>query len=129
MRIAIVGAEHEENLATRYIQSALLRDGHDVVQIVFNEPHQLMAAARELCASGAALAALSMVFTSRAREFAELATAARRSGFGGWLVAGGHFAAFNAEALLRDVPALDGIGCGEGEAIVRDLAARLASGE
>jgi len=125
MRIALVGAEFEENLAVRYIWAALEQAGHEVRQIVFNDRAELEGAARELAGSGAELAGLSMVFTYRAREFADLAARARELGFGGHMVAGGHFAAFNAEDLLRDVPALDSVAIGEGEEIMCDLAAHL----
>jgi anaerobic magnesium-protoporphyrin IX monomethyl ester cyclase len=125
MRIALVGAEFEENLAVRYLRGTLEAAGHDVVQIVFNEPAGLERAARELAATGASLAGFSLVFTHRARQFAILARRARTRGFRGHLTAGGHFAAFNAEALLGEVDAFDSIVCGEGEGPLLRLADRL----
>lgn len=125
MRVALVGAEFEDNLAIRYLWSALEARGHQVVQVVFNAPEELERAARELCASGAAVAGFSMVFTLRAREFAALATRARELGFPGHIIAGGHFAAFHAERILTDVPALDSIGTGEGEELLPLLCERL----
>jgi anaerobic magnesium-protoporphyrin IX monomethyl ester cyclase len=125
MRIALIGAEVEESLATRYIWSSLERAGHDVVHIVFNYEEDLENAARELARSRAAIAGFSMVFTYRAREFAKLALRARQLGFSGHICAGGHFATFNAENLLCDEPAFDSVGCGEGEQIMVDLAAGL----
>ena len=97
MHVALVGAEFEENLAIRYLWGALEAAGHTVAQIVFNAPQDLERAARELAGSGAELAGFSMVFTRRAREFADLATRARELGYRGHVVAGGHFAAFHAE--------------------------------
>lgn len=123
MKIALVGAELEEGLAVRYIWGALGQAGHEVSQVVFNRERDIDEAARKIASSGADITGLSMVFTYRAREFARLAQAARAYGYGGHIVAGGHFAAFNAEQLLTDVPALDSIACGEGEDIMRDLAA------
>jgi hypothetical protein len=125
MLVALVGAELEENLAVRCLWGALEAAGHEVLPIVFNAQTELATAARRLASSGAPLAGLSMVFTYRAREFARLAECARALGFRGHLVAGGHFAAFHAEQLLRDAPAIDSVGCGEGESIVCELAARL----
>jgi hypothetical protein len=122
MRIALVGPELEENLSLRYIRGALEHAGHEAVQIDFNHPADLEKAAQELAQSSAQIAGLSMVFTARARQFVALAERARRLGFRGHVVAGGHFAAFNAEALLRDVPAIDSVACGEGESIMCDLA-------
>lgn len=125
MEIALIGAELEENLAVRYLRGALEAAGHRVRQIVFNGPDELERAARDLAASRARLAGLSMVFTYRAREFARLATRARELGYPGHLVAGGHFASFHAERLLADVPALDSVGIGEGEALLCALASAL----
>ena len=123
MRIALIGAEVEENLAVGYIRGALERAGHLVRQLAFNGPDETERLAGELAASGAELAGLSMVFTRRAREFAALAARARELGFAGHVIAGGHFAAFNAERLLADVPAIDSVGLGEGEGIICRLAA------
>lgn len=125
MRIALVGAEFEENLAVRYIRGTLEAAGHEVVQVVFNEPAELERAAQELADSRAPLAGLSMVFTYRARQFVLLAQRARELGFAGHLTAGGHFAAFNAEWLLERVAALDSVVCGEGERPMLRLAERL----
>jgi len=121
--IALVGAECEENLALRYIWGALAAAGHGVQLIPFNAAAETDSVAAELAASGADVAGFSMVFTYRATEFAALANRARALGFRGGLVAGGHFAAFNAEALLRDVPAIDAVAIGEGEQLMTTLAA------
>jgi anaerobic magnesium-protoporphyrin IX monomethyl ester cyclase len=125
MHVALVGAEFEENLAVRYLWGALEAAGHRVTQVVFNRSADLERAARAIADSGAELAGLSMVFTARGREFAELARRARELGFGGHLVAGGHFAGFYAEQLLRDVPALDSVALGEGENILCALVGKL----
>jgi radical SAM superfamily enzyme YgiQ (UPF0313 family) len=125
MHIALIGAECEENLALRYIRAILERAGHTVTQIAFNSAADTETAARALAATAAPLAGVSMVFTYRAREFAALAQRARTLGYRGHLVAGGHFAAFNAEALLRDVPAFDSVAIGEGEELMANLAGHL----
>jgi len=123
MHVALVGAEFEENLAVRYLRGALEAAGHRVTTIVFNETEDTERAAAQIVAAQAALTGLSMVFTYRARQFAQLARRARELGYRGRLVAGGHFAAFHAEQLLSDVPALDAVALGEGEPILVELAA------
>ncbi|MEI8257282.1 MAG: cobalamin-dependent protein [Deltaproteobacteria bacterium] len=125
MDIVLVGAEQGENLAVRYLWGALERAGHSVRHVTFNRAEDCERAARDVAASGAALAGFSMVFTQRARQFAALIARARELGFRGHTIAGGHFATFHADELLREVPALDSVGCGEGEGILCDLAARL----
>ena len=128
MRVALVAAELEENLAVRYLWAALEEAGHEVVPVVFNAEVDTERAALEVAASRADLCGLSMVFTYRARQFAALAARARQLGYTGHVVAGGHFAAFHAAELLRDVAAVDSVAIGEGEAILCDLAASLGLG-
>jgi radical SAM superfamily enzyme YgiQ (UPF0313 family) len=125
MRIALVGAEFEENLAVRSIQAELLAEGHEVELVVFNHLSDLEGAARRIVALQAELVGMSMVFTSRAREFAELAARTRALGLRAHLVAGGHFATFHAAELLTAVGAIDSVACGEGELIMTELAANL----
>lgn len=125
MHVALVGAEFEENLAIRYLWGALEAEGHRVTQVVFNGRAELELAAQELASSGAEVAGFSMVFTSRGREFAALAQRVRELGFAGHIVAGGHFAGFYADELLRDVPAIDSVALGEGESILCKLVAML----
>ena len=125
MRVMLVGAEFEENLAVRYLRGALEEAGHSVSMVVFNSREDLESAALEVVASRAELVGLSMVFTRRADEFADLATRCRELGFAGHVTAGGHFAAFNAESLLDEVAAIDSVVIGEGEAILCDLASSL----
>lgn len=124
-RVVLIGAECEENLALRYIRSSLEQAGCEVLQIQFDDAGDTEYAAQELAGSRADLAGFSMVFTYRAGEFSMLAARARELGYNGHIVAGGHFAAFNAEALLRDCPAFDSVAIGEGERIMADLASNL----
>jgi hypothetical protein len=56
MKIALVGAECEENLALRYIRAALEEGGHGVTQITFNAEADTEMAAECLARSGAGLA-------------------------------------------------------------------------
>jgi anaerobic magnesium-protoporphyrin IX monomethyl ester cyclase len=125
MRVALVGAELEENLGLRYMASALENQDHEVDIIPFNNEGELGRAVEQVMAYDPALVGLSMVFTSRGRQFCELATALRKAGYGGHIVGGGHFASFNAERLLHDFPALDSIGLGEGEELICALAEHI----
>ena len=62
MRVALIGAEFEENLAVRYLWGSLEAAGHEVVPIVFNRAEDTESAARQLQASGTGLAGFSMVY-------------------------------------------------------------------
>lgn len=124
-RVALIGAECEESLPLRYLAASLGAAGFEVVLIAFDSISDMESAARELAEGGAQLAGFSMVFTSRAHEFALLARHARDLGYVGHIVAGGHFAAFNADSLLRDEPCFDSVAIGEGERLIVELARGL----
>jgi len=125
MKIALVGAELEENLGIRYIAAALERRGHQADIIAFNEARDTDAVVRAVVATAPDITGLSMVFTARAREFCALATALREAGYRGHIIGGGPFASFNCERVLLDFPAFDSIGLGEGEDLMCALAERL----
>jgi anaerobic magnesium-protoporphyrin IX monomethyl ester cyclase len=125
MKIALVGAELEENLGLRYMAAVLEERGHQVELIPFNTEHDISSAAQQVTAYAPEITGLSMVFTGRAREFCRLAQAFREQGYRGHMIAGGHFACLNCENLLRDFPAFDSVGLGEGEGIICALADHL----
>ena len=100
MKIALIGAELEENLGLRYMASALEAAGHDALIVPFNEEADIARVVRTVQAEKPDIAGLSMVFTGRAREFCHLAEALRAGGFAGHLTAGGHFAALDRKSVV-----------------------------
>jgi radical SAM superfamily enzyme YgiQ (UPF0313 family) len=122
MRVVLIGAELEENIGLRYMASALEARGHAADIVPFNHARDAPEAVRAALEAAPGIVGLSMVFTSRGREFCSLASALRDAGYDGHLIGGGHFAALNAERLLSDWPAFDSIGLGEGEGIITALA-------
>lgn len=126
MRLALIGPELEENLALRYIHAAVVAAGHEAVIFDFHEPAQIAQLVKDILAYAPDAVGLSMVFTARGREYADLARSLRSAGYAGHITAGGHFASFHADLLLRDVPAIDSILHGEGEAAAVDLLDHLA---
>jgi len=125
MKVALIGAEIEENLALRYMHASLEAAGHQPRLFGFSSRSELHDVARQVAAWQPDLTGLSMLFTSRSKEFVDLAGALRSQGYGGHLTAGGHFAAFHATELLRDHPAFDSIAHGEGEELMVELCASL----
>jgi hypothetical protein len=122
MRVALAGAELEENLGLRYMASSLEAEGHEVEIVPFNNEADIPAAVEHIVRWKPELTGLSMVFTSRAREFCDLAGALRRGGYRGRVIAGGHFASLNCTRLLEDFPAFDWVALGEGEELMCRLA-------
>jgi radical SAM superfamily enzyme YgiQ (UPF0313 family) len=125
VKIALLGAELEENLGLRYIASSLEAQNHIVKIIAFNSESDLPSAVSSLIDFDPRIAGLSMVFTGRAREFCRLAQALRDGGFRGHIIAGGHFASLNCGQLLKDFPAFDSVALGEGEELMCALAGSL----
>ncbi len=125
MNVALIGAELEENLGLRYIASSLEAQGHSVAIIPFNSAQDTETAVAQTIASGSQIAGLSMVFTSRGREFCRFAARLREAGFRGHVIAGGPFASFNAEVLVAEFSAFDSVALGEGEELMCRLAENL----
>ena len=125
MKIALIGAELEENLGLRYMASALEARGHSARIIGFNSDRDISTAIEQVFSFKPDIAGLSMVFTGRAREFCALAEALRQEDYQGHIIAGGHFACLNSKQLLEDFPAFDSVGLGEGEEIICALAENL----
>ena len=121
MKIALIGPELEENLALRYIHASVVRAGCEAEIFDFHEPEQIPELAAEIVAYQPEVVGLSMVFTARAQEYLELAGALRADGLKGHITAGGHFASFHAEQLIREFAALDSVLHGEGEQAMVDL--------
>lgn len=127
MKVALIGAELEENLGLRYMVSALEQAGHTAVIFPFNDAGDIQTVVRQVITFDPEIAGLSMVFTGRAREFCLMAKALRDTGFSGHITAGGHFAALNCIQLMTDFPEFDSVALGEGEELICELAAGLAS--
>jgi anaerobic magnesium-protoporphyrin IX monomethyl ester cyclase len=125
MNVVLVGAELEENLGLRYMASALEQRGHRAEIVPFNSELDIPRVVEQAIAVTPQIVGLSMVFTTRAREFCRLAHALRGKGYRGHLIAGGHFASFNYDRLLHDFPAFDSVGLGEGEELICALADHL----
>ena len=109
--VALVGPEFEENLSLRYLASSLEASGYAVEIVPFNYEYDLPAIASQIAGASEPplLIGLSLAFQWRAKDFLALAMALRQSGYTGHITAGGHFATFAAQDILKDFPELDSI--------------------
>src|SRR5438067_7373460 len=128
MHVVLVGPEFEENLSLRYLAAALRQTGHTASLARFDSPEYTEGVVQQVRRERPALVGLSLVFQVRAREFYDLARALRKAGYAGHVTAGGHFATFACEPMLRDLPELDSVVRQEGEAALVDLANALDRG-
>jgi anaerobic magnesium-protoporphyrin IX monomethyl ester cyclase len=126
--VALVGPEVEENLSLRYLAAALAGAGYRTEILAFNGERDFSRIVAEIVGENPPfLVGLSLAFQHRAQDFLALAMALREGGYGGHLTTGGHFATFEAEALLRNFPELDSICRFEAEQTIVELAQGLAA--
>jgi anaerobic magnesium-protoporphyrin IX monomethyl ester cyclase len=128
MHVLLVGPEFEENLSLRYLAAALRQAGHTASLARFDSPEYVAGVVEQARREKPGLVGLSMVFQVRAREFYELARALRTSGYPGHITAGGHFATFAYEPMLKELPELDSVVRQEGEETLVELADALQRG-
>lgn len=129
--IALVGPELEENLSLRYLASSLTAAGYTTEILAFNHELELMSVLSFILSAETPplLVGLSLAFQWRALDFVALAIALREGGYTGHITAGGHFATFADQDLMRDFGELDSICRQEAELTVVSLANALANGE
>jgi radical SAM superfamily enzyme YgiQ (UPF0313 family) len=108
--VALIGPEFEENLSLRYLASSLEAAGYRTEILAFNNEEDLPRIAFEISeAEPPLLIGLSLAFQWRAKDFLALSIALRDVGYKGHITAGGHFATFASQDILRDFPELDSI--------------------
>ena len=129
--VCLVGPEVEENLSLRYLAASLQRAGYRAQILAFNGERDFSRILAAILAgeSEPLLIGLSLAFQHRAQDFLALAMALRENGYRGHLTAGGHFATFESEALLRNFPELDSICRFEAEETMAELAVALETNQ
>lgn len=128
--IALIGPELEENLSLRYLAAALAAAGWRSEIIAFNQPRDLPTVLRRVAEADEPplMIGMSIAFQWRAVEMLAVAMGLREGGYRGHITAGGHFATFAAEDLLRDFGELDSICRHESEQTIVELVEAIASG-
>jgi anaerobic magnesium-protoporphyrin IX monomethyl ester cyclase len=120
--IALVGPEVEENLSLRYLAASLADAGYRTEILSFNGERDFTRIVAVILGDSAPLlVGLSLAFQHRAADFLALAMTLRERGYRGHVTAGGHFATFEAESLLRNFRELDSICRFEAERTIVDL--------
>ena len=121
MKLALVGAEWEENLSLRYLAGAAERAGHRPTIVSFDEAGQVQAVAARLVLGGYDFIGLSLAFQHRAREFGDLAGMLRDLGYEGHICIGGHVATPAWREVLDDLQHVDTIIRHDGEITLVEL--------
>ena len=107
--VALVGAEFEENLSIRYLASSIEREGFEAVIIPFNDSAAAREIARRVSLLDPLVVGISVPFQMRARELLGIADLVKQSGVSPHVTAGGHFATFEYDNILRDFSGLDSV--------------------
>jgi radical SAM superfamily enzyme YgiQ (UPF0313 family) len=128
MRIALIGADNEENLGIAMIASSLCAARHQTRVIPFTELAELEDVVAGAIRYRPQLIGLAMQFQHRGWEFVKLAECLRAAGYRGHLTAGGIFATAAHAHLLIDVPAVDSVVLYDGEETIVELAAAVRDG-
>jgi len=114
-RVALIGAEHEENLSLRYLASSVEAGGFEPRLLPFQGWSDAAATVEWIAVNRPLVTGLSMPFQAQAPQIMALAHELRQRGYPGHICAGGHFATFEYENILRDAPAIDSVIRHEGE--------------
>ncbi len=122
-RVLLVGYEDQDNLGIRYLSSRLLQDGHHTRIVAFGtDPGPLLAVIRD---ERPDVVGFSLIFQYMVPEFSTVIRALRAAGVTAHFTIGGHYASFEPEELLRQIPDLDSVVRFEGEDTLAELVARL----
>lgn len=125
MRVALVGACQEENLALGYLAASLRAAGHRADIVAFDGPDDVARVVRAVLADPPDLVGMSVAFQHRVTEFRDLAKALRGAGVTAPIVWGGHVPTARPGAVLQAYPWVDIAARHDGEETIVDLAAVL----
>jgi radical SAM superfamily enzyme YgiQ (UPF0313 family) len=128
MRLALVGADFEENLGLGMIAAAAEAAGHAVTVIGFNLPSEAAGVVTKALAARPDVVGLGIQFQHRAHEFLALAMRLRAAGFAGHITAGGQYPTLAWQETLSPRYGLDTVVLHDGEGTITDLMAALRDG-
>jgi hypothetical protein len=123
MRVALVGAELEENLSIRYLAASAEAAGFECAI------YGLDVDPKAIVESDPIVVGISIPFQTHARVLLGIAGKLRELGYRGHIVVGGHFATFEYEGILATYPAIDSVARHEGEHTFVELCEMVKRGE
>ena len=126
MRVALIGADLEENLALRYLATPLVRAGHAVDILAFDTVDDRAQVIRRIAATSPDLVGMSVAFQHRLTDFRVLSRDLRAAGVGAPIVWGGHIPTARPGQILERVPEVDIVVRHDGEETLVEVAAALA---
>ncbi|MDD9932830.1 MAG: radical SAM protein [Myxococcales bacterium] len=128
MRVDLIGADFEENLALGILAEVATRGGHEARVLAFNRPSDEARLVGQVMQAQPEVVGLSMQFQHRIGEFLRLAEALRREGYRGHITCGGQFPSLADAELLAADHGLDSIVLHDGEDTFAELLQALGEG-
>lgn len=128
MRVALIGADFEENLGVGILAACLEKAGHQPMVLPFNVAADTEPLVARLIAEGPDVIGLSIQFQHRAHEFLGLSRALRRAGYRGHVTSGAQFPTLAFREVLEAEHGVDSVVLHDGEETLVELCAAIARG-
>ncbi len=128
MRLALIGADFEENLGIGMIAAAAEEAGHAVTVVPFNQPSESGDVVAKTLAAKPDVVGLGIQFQHRAHEFLALSARLRASGYEGHITAGGQYPTLAWKESLSPRYGVDTVVLHDGEETIAELMAALRDG-
>ena len=122
MKVCLVGAMLEENLALGYLAASLRSAGHTVDLMAFDGPDDIPGLVEDIGSREPAMVGMSVAFQHRVTEFRDLARSLRAAGIEAVQVWGGHIPTARPGRILLQYPWVDVVVGHDAEDTVVDLA-------
>lgn len=129
MRVALVGADLEENLGVGILAAVAEQRGHAVTIVPFNDVTEIEVAAARAMRGAPDVIGLSVQFQHRAPEFMALAQRLRALGYEGHVTCGGQFPTLASHEVLARPNGVDSVVLHDGEETLVDLLGAIARGD
>ncbi|MCK6545547.1 B12-binding domain-containing radical SAM protein [Myxococcota bacterium] len=128
MRIALIGADLEENLGLGILAAVAERAGWTPIIVPFNRARERAAVVERVLGLGVDAVGLGIQFQHRAHEHLRVARDLRARGYRGHVTAGGQFPTLAADEVLSRGHGVDSVVLYEAEETLPELLAAIASG-
>ena len=129
MRLFLVGADFEENLALGILTAVAEQQGHSARVLRFNEEVEAASIVEQIVSAAPEVVGLSMQFQHRADEFLSLSRALRDAGYRGHITCGGQFPSLASAETLECNAGIDSVVLYDGEESLAELLDAIELGQ
>jgi len=123
--VLLIGYQDQDNLGLRYLMSAVLAAGHRATLMTYRSDVDEITRFINSCKPD--VVGFSLIFQYMVPDFARIIASLRDRGIRTHFTIGGHYASFEPEEVLRQMPGLDSVVRFEGEQTLVHLLNRLGN--